>query len=399
MHASSSASAPNAFGEEQRRTKGLGPLSTSEALADPLPASSSSSSSVTAVEDYSSVMEDIYATPDVVATAASIASILTKSVLHPIDTLKCRVQLLPPVPRAAYSHGRGGSSLRQRCSYVSAWYRTLYRQYTGQWGVRHLFGGLPVKLVLYVPYQTAYLSGYNMAQRAMINPVDDAAGHGSHRDGHYLRHTIAAAIAAEAASCTIRVPMEAMKMRVQSTAVTGSLQAVQQLRRNGWLACVRLAIPQTLMHDIPYSIIQWVVYETLRPWTNEWSTIEEQKQHGSKTDNSGGGSSTGSDFWSRYGVELLRTFLSGGCSGCIASTLTVPLDNIRTRVVVATAGCPDLTVRQVVAAAYRREGLRGFTRGGAMRVLWVTSNMACYFPLFEGVKAAMQRRVASKGSA
>jgi solute carrier family 25 (mitochondrial S-adenosylmethionine transporter), member 26 len=131
-----------------------------------------------------------------------------------------------------------------------------------------------------------------------------------------------------------------------------------------------------------------VVYETLRPWTQQWSA----KLPSSSSSTAPDGELTSKSFLSRYGAELARTFLSGGFSGLMASALTVPLDNIRTRTVVATASDPKLTVGRVVRVAYRREGLRGFVRGGGIRVLWVTTNMACFYPLFEGIRSILQCR-------
>lgn len=323
--------------------------------------------------------QDLYADPEIVAVASSSAAVLTKSVLHPLDTLKCRVQLLrtdvlPPNANCATWRGVFRTRLRQ-----------LRYQYAGQWTPQHLYGGLPIKLAFYVPYQALYLSSYNYAQRELQSGEEDEREAGGHRGAGYVWRTIAAAVFAESASCCLRVPMETMKMRVQSAATAGSMHAMVQLWRQGLRSNIRLLVPHTLVHDIPYSVLQWVMYETLRPWTQQWGAkLKDQKAEK--------GELTSSNFLSRYGAELVRTFLSGGFSGLLASALTVPLDNIRTRTAVATASDPKLTVGKVVRAAYRREGLRGFVRGGGMRVLWVTTNMACFYPLFEGIRSVLQSR-------
>lgn len=338
--------------------------------------------------DYNA--DTLYADPEIIALASSVATTVAKSLLHPLDTLKCRVQLLrtdvpgpPPCQRyRSWTSRQSPGLLRSRL-------RQLRYQYAGKWTPGHIYGGLPVKLLFYVPYQATYVSSYNFAQRTLEaagREGEDAAGH---RSKNYVWHTVASAVFAEAVSAGLRVPMETMKMRIQSAAASGSLHALRQLWRQGFASCVRLAVPQTLMHDIPYSIIQWVVYETLRPWTQQW------KEHAVQRGGGGELAATPSvppSFWTLYGAELARTFLSGGFSGLLASVLTAPLDNIRTRVVVATAQNCHLTVAYVVRDAYQREGMRGFVRGGGMRVLWVTANMACYFPLFEGVRLLLQRR-------
>ncbi|KAG5504466.1 hypothetical protein JKF63_04918 [Porcisia hertigi] len=343
--------------------------------------------------------DTLYGNPELAALASSVATVFTKSLLHPIDTLKCRVQLLrtdvapPPLPRHSqrslsyFTQGPPGV-LRTRLG-------QLQHQYTGQWVPRHLYGGLPLKLFFYVPYQATYVSTYNFAQHTLQGADAEVVDNVGHRSSNYLWHTVAAAVFAEMVSATLRVPMETMKMRIQSTTATNSLHALRQLRQQGFASCVRLTVPQTLMHDIPYSVIQWVVYETLRPWTQRWRERAEASNGGVGL---GDTLPVSTSFWALYVAELGRTFLSGGLSGMLASMLTAPLDNIRTRVVVATVHNSNLTVADVVRHTYRREGLRGFVRGGSLRIFWVTMNMACYFPLFEGVRSLLQRYATGSSS-
>ncbi|AIN98602.1 mitochondrial carrier protein-like protein [Leishmania panamensis] len=333
-------------------------------------------------------IDTLYADPEITVLASSVATTVTKSVLHPLDTLKCRVQLLrtditPPTQPyqryQCYPSQQPPGLLRTRL-------RQLRHQYTGQWTPGHLYGGLPVKLLFYVPYQATYVLSYNCMQhtlQGMDSEGKDAAGH---RTANYVWHTVAAAVFAEVVSAGLRVPMETMKMRIQSATAHGSFDALRQLWQQGFASCARLAVPQVLMHDIPYSIIQWVTYETLRPWTQQWKARLEEQKGGTEL---AATSSASKSFWALYGVELARTLLSGGLSGLLASVLTAPLDNIRTRVVVATVRNRHLTVTDVVRDTYQREGMRGFVRGGGMRVLWVTTNMACYFPLFESVRSLL----------
>ncbi|EPY16388.1 solute carrier family 25 (mitochondrial S-adenosylmethionine transporter), member 26 [Strigomonas culicis] len=290
-----------------------------------------------------------------VAAAASCATIVAKSLLHPLDTLKCRMQLYEP-PRGAGAVG---------------WWHGLREAYAGRWGATALYGGLAIKVLLYVPYQAVYMCSYN-AGREWLQV--EAARHGDSH-GAYVSRTAAAAIIAELGSCVVRVPMETIKMWVQSTASANTMAAARRLRRGGLRSCLRLALPQTMLHDIPYSVTQWITYETLRPWArrlpNDGPTVGT------------GGRQT---FWQCYSADLLRTFVSGGFSGLIASALTVPLDTLRTRMVVTAAHAPGVTLPALVRRVYAVEGVRGFFKGGSMRVLWVTANMAVYFPLFEFCK-------------
>lgn len=282
-------------------------------------------------------------TPADVALAASSAMVVAKALLHPIDTLKCRVQILP-------KNSKG-----------------LWKQYEGKWGPRYIYGGLHVKLLFYIPYEAVYMTAYHSTQQYLGNTS--------------VWHTPAAAVAAEFASCALRVPVETAKMRIQSTVTRGTLNTLRQMQQGGLRACARLILPQTLLHDIPYSVVQWVTYEYFKPRFGVMADTDAD----AAAEHARG-------VWSRYHTQLVHSFFSGGFAGLAAAVVTVPLDNIRTRVLVATAADPSAGVASVVRAVYQQGGLRGFVRGGALRVVWVTANMAVYFPIYEGLKVILRER-------
>ncbi|KAG8349161.1 putative carrier protein [Trypanosoma vivax] len=284
-----------------------------------------------------------------VLMASTCATMLTKSLLHPIDTVKCRIQ-------SSKGHSLG----------------TVFREYRGKWGVFYVYGGLPAKLVFSVPYQAIYMTSYNAAKRAM--EVPDATAQSS---VGFLLRTILAACIAELTSCVVRVPMETAKMRIQSGVVSNTAAALLQIRQQGYGAFFRMIRSQTFLHDIPYSVTQWIIYETLRPWAQEaWSgTLQSPPAVES-------GRNTHSKL-KVYAQNFMRTFVAGGFSAFIASLITVPLDVTRTRVVVAASMGPNVRISTIVREMYKVGGARIFFRGAPIRVLWVTSNLALYFPIYE----------------
>nr|CCC92121.1 putative mitochondrial carrier protein [Trypanosoma congolense IL3000] len=290
-----------------------------------------------------------------VALASSCATFLTKSLLHPIDTTKCRIQ----------------SSSRKSV-------RSLCRQYHGMWGPKYLYSGLPVKLVFTVPYQSLYMTTYTATKGVL-----DRCNAESQSRVMFLCRTIGAATAAELSGCILRVPMETMKMRLQAGAVRSTAAAVYQIRNHGFAGFRRMVLPQTILHDIPYSATQWIVYETFRPWTKK---ITESNQPGEQT----GDKLPGTTRFYSYVQRFLRTVVAGGFSALAASILTIPLDAIRTRTVVAASVNPNITISSLVQETYRLGGIRMFFKGGVTRVFWVTSNMALYLPLYELLLSSMQ---------
>ena len=295
----------------------------------------------------------------VVAEAAALSTLVTKSLLHPIDTMKCRAQACP----AAHYYGKG-----------------FLQYYKGHWTLGHLYGGLPIKLAVYIPYQSIYMTSYDLS-RSRFNSL---WGGGSAPDATWVSRTgvaLSAAVVAEGATAVVRVPMEAVKIRIQSTAASNTQFAVSQLWRHGFRNVSRLFVPQTLCSDLPYSCIQWITYENVKPRLKEYldgrfgGDQQHQKQENSRM---------------YAAAKLGSSFAVGGCSGFMASALTIPLDVIKTRVIIMSStaqyegsvpGFVD-TGRSMV----RTEGLRSLYRGGQWRVLWIASNTAVYFCIFERLK-------------
>jgi solute carrier family 25 S-adenosylmethionine transporter 26 len=295
----------------------------------------------------------------VVPQAAALSSLVTKSLLHPIDTLKCRAQACP----ASAYYGKG-----------------FFQYYRGQWSLGHLYGGLPIKLAVYIPYQSIYMTSYDLSRSRFASMW----GAGEGMEPTWASRTavaLSAAVVAEGATAVVRVPMEAIKIRIQSTASANTQTAITQLWQHGFRKVSRLFVPQTLCSDLPYSCIQWITYENVRPrlkaYVDSVFCEEDGKVPREQT-----------RFYNA--ARLGSSFAIGGCSGLLASTLTIPLDVIKTRVVIMASseqfggrvpGFVD-TGRSMV----RSEGVRALFRGGHWRVLWIASNTAVYFCIFERLK-------------
>ena len=367
----------------------------------------------------------------IIPQAAAVATVLTKSVLHPIDTIKIRVQ--------AKHHG----SLR-----------ALYNSYKGQWGVGHLYAGLPIKLLLYAPYQSLYMTAYMWSKPLLYaaglsapaekgdgtagggagtlsaaNAYSGGGGSSSSSAPTVVRQNksleaVTGALIAEFSCAFIRVPMEVMKVRLQASVTKNTRTAARDFVRQGLSKTSRLFVPQTLCHDLPYSVTQWLVYEHVRPvldrkakgWAASVVTETPRRPLSERAAGlwtaaagrvSGGAQAAGvsnaasplsSSFPSLAYTERAHwwfvkaaTFCVGMSSGLVAGIVTVPLDNIKTRVIVASNNIGGRVPSFVgtARAVVRTEGVRGMLRGGSWRVLWISSNTACFFPIFDCVKEAL----------
>lgn len=97
------------------------------------------------------------------------------------------------------------------------------------------------------------------------------------------------------------------------------------------------------------------------------------------------------------------TAVSAGLAGSIASTVTTPIDVVKTRIMLAAdgsssaAGSPSSKyIRQhswtVGKEIYRTEGIKGLFRGGALRAGWTAFGMGLYLGAYEGGRLFLENR-------
>lgn len=125
--------------------------------------------------------------------------------------------------------------------------------------------------------------------------------------------------------------------------------------RNEGLAAFYVSYPTTLMMSIPFTAVQFTVYEHLKALLNPSGHY-----------------------------SPLTHVVSGGLAGAVAAGVTTPLDVAKT--LLQTRGtAQDAEMRQVRGMAdafrviWRRDGLKGFARGLSPRVLtFMPSNALCW---------------------
>ena len=74
---------------------------------------------------------------------------------------------------------------------------------------------------------------------------------------------------------------------------------------------------------------------------------------------------------------LPADFLAGGVAGTIASTLTAPLEVIKTQL--QSSQCKGLSALDVTTKIYKAEGLKGFFRGVRPLLVGIIPTRAIYF--------------------
>ena len=85
-------------------------------------------------------------------------------------------------------------------------------------------------------------------------------------------------------------------------------------------------------------------------------------------------------------------FLAGAGAGTVATTLTYPLDLLRTRFAAQGATRVYASLRRGVADIWRAEGPRGFFHGLGAGVAQIVPNMGLFFGAYEALRPALRAR-------
>jgi Mitochondrial carrier protein len=290
--------------------------------------------------------------------ASAFAGALSRCVVHPLDTVRARLMV---------NRGSGGGGARGVLAAA--------RSVVASDGIRGLYRGFGMSVVVQAPAVAVYLSTYERVKPAMADAVAGL------NERHPAVHLVAA-LSAEALSGILWVPMEVVKQRAQvrsGTAATATSAAVVRdlLAHEGPRALYR-GYALTLAVFGPYSVLYFVSYERLK------------------------------ELWGRQlkvGVSdlpLPTIALSAACSGAIAGAATCPLDIIKTRLqtqddVAARMRARPASVGPGSSVVYRgtwhaiqhiaqQEGWRGFLRGVTARVVWLMPATAITMSTFEYLK-------------
>lgn len=91
--------------------------------------------------------------------------------------------------------------------------------------------------------------------------------------------------------------------------------------------------------------------------------------------------------------RALLTGLAASVSGGFASTVTTPIDVVKTRVMLAASeGVANRGIWAMGRQIYRDEGLRGLFRGGAIRSVWSAAALSIYLGIYEGERLYLENK-------
>lgn len=281
--------------------------------------------------------------------AGALAGLTVDFSLYPLDTIKTRLQS----NLTSSSYGSGTNSILPR--------------HTALGTLRSIYAGLPSALLGSMPSAASFFVVYDTLKRRMITPSTSPTMQS------YV-HMLASSLG-EVAACAIRVPTEVVKQRAQAGLFGGKSSAalldILNLRKSeGYVTMVRelyRGAGVTIMREIPFTILQFTMWEQMKRSWSERQTAQNGRQNGL--------------------VTAGESAIFGSMSGGVAAGLTTPLDVLKTRIMLERRDVNATTRRSGVARIFHQimkdEGASGFFRGFVPRVGWISTGGAIFLGTYQ----------------
>lgn len=260
--------------------------------------------------------------------AGLVAGIAVDVPLHPLDTLKTRLQ------------APGG--------------------FAASPGFHKLWSGLTPVLLRSLPCSAIFFVTYDYIGQVVERQVPSAQG-SAWRDAF-------AGSAANVAACSVRVPCEVLKQRMQAGTASGeaaTLRATAHSLYRGGIRCCYMGFGATVARELAFAAVQMPLFERL-------------KRHSAWSDD-------------RSAHRGLVGALAGGLSGAAAGAVTTPLDVAKTRQMLAPkpSGCHGILA--TLAETRADGGVKALFRGLVARTSYVGVSCALSFGAFEWSRSLLTK--------
>ncbi|KAH3900491.1 probable Putative mitochondrial carrier protein PET8 [Saccharomycodes ludwigii] len=265
--------------------------------------------------------------------SGACAGTATDLVFFPIDTLKTRLQA-----KGGFFHNGG--------------YRGVYK-------------GLGSAVIASAPSASLFFVTYD-SMKKFLHPffIKYIGGCNNKSElANVLTHMSASSLG-EITACLVRVPAEVIKQRTQTSQLLNSsswktLRSILQNNRGNVISTLYRGWNTTIMREIPFTCIQFPIYEYLKKNCKDPQTESIAPWKGS---------------------------LCGCVAGGIAASITTPLDVLKTRLMLSDK---DIPVLKLIATLYKEEGFTVFFSGIGPRTMWISMGGAIFLGVYETVHSAL----------
>lgn len=265
-------------------------------------------------------------------SAGLLAGIAVDVPLHPLDTVKTRMQ-----------------------STVGFW---------ESGGTRNLWNGLSAVFIVSLPGSALFFLVYESVRHFLERRMPQ-----SQQEGHFsIFRDAAAASVADVTACFVRVPCEVLKQRMQATCLGSApptfLNTVASVSTEG-VGGFFAGFGATAMREVPFALIQMPLFEEMKhqhPWAAQANAEGNTR---------------------RLGLIGMHC----GCfAGSLAGFLTTPLDTAKTQIMLTENPKLRLGVFDTMRAIWTENGIRGLFRGATPRVIHSGLGGALWLGAFEWSK-------------
>lgn len=222
-------------------------------------------------------------------------------------------------------------------------------------GLRGIYSGIGSVSVGSMPGAALFFTTYELV-KACANP---------HAKQSQLTavHMVAASTG-EIAACLVRVPTEVVKSRAQATSNSKSVNIFTQTVKSEGFRGLYRGYFSTVMREIPFSLIQFPLWEYLK---HKWA----EKSNGK--------------------LYAWQSSLCGAFSGTVAAAVTTPLDVAKTRIMLAEANTSVASgsITHALNVVYKEKGIKGLYAGVIPRVMWISIGGAIFLGIYDKTKSVL----------
>lgn len=264
-------------------------------------------------------------------------------------------------------------------------------------GITTLWRGLSPTLVMTVPANIIYFTGYDWLRFNKASPINRYC---SDKNAPLIAGATARMVAATAVG-----PVEMFRTRMQASRSTGGAHFTETVQSIGEMVATHgypslwRGLTLTMWRDVPFSGLYWLGYETIRGQLTEARERERGRTLSQETSRARARSRSRSR--ENHYNTFLDSFVAGASSGAVASILTMPFDVGKTRRQVfvdpgKTSGAGKIlapeerSMPRFLWHIFREEGLSGLWRGWIPRTLKIAPSCAIMISCYEVGKRAFR---------
>jgi solute carrier family 25 protein 39/40 len=302
----------------------------------------------------------------------------------------------------------GGSAASGECAVEQTQKRTFNTTFDGMRKIaRHegfttLWRGLSPTLVMAVPANIIYFTGYDWLRYSKLSPITKLNSD--------IYTPLVAGVVARVVAASAVGPIELFKTRLQaSTGVTATghlrntFNSIKEMVAGHGYGSLWRGITLTLWRDVPFSGMYWLGYETIRgkltdmrearrgrPLTTEDEPRQRRRARSQSREN--------------HAATFMDSFTAGAVSGSVASIATMPFDVGKTRtqtfreststaaanIQKAALAPEEQSMARLLWHIVSTEGVSGLWRGWIPRTLKIAPSCAIMISSYEVGKRAFR---------